>query len=117
MTASASRKPFGVMPDGTAVDLITLSNGRGIELRAMTLGGVITHLLVPDRTGTPGDVVLGYDALEGYLRKSPHFGCITGRCANRIANASFAIGGTEVHLVPNAGTTPVARRPARFRTR
>ena len=65
-----------------------LTNGR-ITAKVMTYGGIITELLVPDRQGKTADVVLGFDNLEAYLAKNPHFGAITGRVANRIAKAPF----------------------------
>jgi aldose 1-epimerase len=93
--------PFGHTADGTAVEIFTLTNMRGASVRVMTLGGVITHLSVPDRHGVPGNVVLGYDTLDGYLVKSPHFGAITGRFANRISNGRFTIDGVTTQLELN----------------
>src|SRR5574338_455418 len=83
--APVTHEPFGMTPEGASVALFTLTNARGVELRAMTYGGIIVSLKVPDRDGKLGDVVLGYDSLAGYLRSSPYFGAIVGRYANRIA--------------------------------
>ena len=54
-----SREPFGTTPAGEAVELVTLTNAHGVEMRVMTYGGIIVSLRVPDRSGKLGDVVLG----------------------------------------------------------
>ena len=67
----------------------------------MTYGGIIVSLRVPDKTGALGDVVLGYDSLDGYLKASPYFGAIIGRYGNRIALGRFTIDGTTFQLPIN----------------
>lgn len=101
--AQLSREAFGTTPGGVAVELLTLANAHGMELRVMTYGGIIVSLKVPDRDGIPGDVVLGYDSLAGYLRDSPYFGAIVGRYGNRIARGRFTLGGVEYRLATNNG--------------
>src|SRR5688500_2632126 len=54
---------FGAMPDGSAVDVYTLKNAAGMEVKAISYGGIITSLKVPDRAGAFGDVVMGFDTL------------------------------------------------------
>ena len=66
-----SPKAFGVTQDGTPVTIYTLRNENGMEARIMTYGGIIQSLKVPDKNGKFGDVVLGYDTLDGYLTNSP----------------------------------------------
>jgi aldose 1-epimerase len=90
-------------PDGTPVDLYTLRNEKGMRVQATNYGAIIVSLVVPDRDGTPGDVVLGFDTLEEYLDHSPYFGCIVGRYANRIAGGRFALDGVEYELARNDG--------------
>src|SRR5688572_21647256 len=80
----------------------TITNTKGMEVRILNYGATVTHILVPDRNGTPGDVVLGFDSLSGYLRPgNPYFGCIVGRYANRIAGAKFTLDGKEYSLAAN----------------
>lgn len=88
---------------GEPVVLYTLRNHHGVELRAMTLGGVIVSLRTPDREGRLEDIVLGLDTADDYLARSPHFGAITGRVANRIGGARFQLDGTMYSLAPNKG--------------
>jgi aldose 1-epimerase len=99
----ARRASFGRLPDGRSVDLFTLTNGHGLEIRVMTYGGIITALRTPDRTGRLDDVVLGFDSLEGYLHDPPYFGAIVGRYANRIARGEFTVDGVMYHLARNNG--------------
>src|SRR5688572_14637618 len=79
------REPFGKMPDGQAVERFTLTNAKGVVLQAISYGGIITSLRVPDRNGRLDDIVLGFDNLDGYLKGHPYFGAIIGRYGNRIA--------------------------------
>lgn len=91
------------MPDGTAVEAFTLTNTNGVRLTAITLGGIITELSVPDRTGAMGDIVLGFDRLDGYLNDHPFFGAIIGRYGNRIGKGRFTLDGQMYTLAVNNG--------------
>ncbi len=96
------KKPFGLTPDGEAVDIYTLRNRNGVEARIMTYGGIIVSLKVPDKNGQMGDVVLGYDHLDSYVTNSPYFGALIGRYGNRIAKARFTLDGTMYTLATNS---------------
>lgn len=100
---SISHKPFGQAPDGTPVQLYTLRNSQGSEAQICNYGGIVTSLKVADKHGRFGDVVLGYDNLAGYLKASPHFGCLVGRYGNRIAKGRFTLNGREYKLAVNNG--------------
>src|SRR2546421_10442530 len=88
-----TRQPFGKTRDGTPVDVFTLRNSKGAEARILNYGGLVISLKVPDRNGQLGDVVLGYDDFEGYLKNSPYFGALVGRYGNRIAKGKFTLEG------------------------
>jgi aldose 1-epimerase len=102
-TAQISSAPFGAAPGGKTAHLYTLRNPGGTEVRLTNYGGIVTSWLVPDRRGRPGDVVLGYDNLEGYLKATPYFGALIGRCGNRIAKGRFTVGGVTHQLALNNG--------------
>jgi aldose 1-epimerase len=111
ITAEAKTKvtsqPFGKMPDGTPVDIYTLSDG-AFEARIATYGGVVVSLKAPDRNGKTADVVLGFDDLDGYVTNfntpaNAFFGAIIGRYANRIAHGSFTLDGQKYSLPQNDG--------------
>lgn len=96
-----AREAWGRLPDGTPVDLYTLRNANGVEARISNYGGIVTSLKVPDRSKRLGDVVLGYETLEGYLKASPYFGCLVGRYGNRIARGAFSLDGKTYSLATN----------------
>lgn len=95
--------PFGRMPDGKAVEVYTLTNARGMQVRAITYGAIIQAIRVPDRSGHLADVTLGFDSLPGYLGDSPYFGAVVGRYANRIARGRFTLEGRTYRLATNNG--------------
>lgn len=99
---SIAKSPFGLTADGAAVDLYTLRRNN-LEARITNYGGIVTALLAPDRAGVMGDVVLGYDHLAGYIKKSPYFGALVGRYGNRIANGRFTLNGVVYQLPINNG--------------
>ena len=79
-----------------------LTNINGMVVKIINYGATVTQILVPDKKGEMGDVVLGFDSLSGYLQSNnPYFGCIVGRYANRIANARFTLDGKEYTLAAN----------------
>ena len=96
------KQAFGTVPEGR-VDLYTMTNSRGMEVRAMNYGGIIVSLRVPDKKSVLADVVLGFDTLDAYLNNKPYFGAIIGRYANRIANGKFTLNGAEYRLARNNG--------------
>ncbi|BCX03907.1 MAG: aldose 1-epimerase [Candidatus Roseilinea sp.] len=97
------KHPFSKLPDGSEVEQYTLTNEGGLTVQIITYGGIITALRAPDRNGTPGDIVLGFDSLAGYLAGHPYFGCIVGRFANRIAGGRFTLDGVAYQLAVNNG--------------
>jgi aldose 1-epimerase len=94
---------YGKTAEGQAVTLYALTNAQGVELRAITYGGIITSLKVPDRSGVMGDIVLGFDRLDEYLKDHPYFGAVVGRYGNRIANGRFPLDGRSYELAKNNG--------------
>jgi aldose 1-epimerase len=88
---------------GKPIEMVTLKNKNGIELTAISYGGIITSLKVPDREGKFADVVLGFDKLENYWADPPppFFGAIIGRYGNRIAKGKFTLGGKTYTLATN----------------
>lgn len=98
-----THRPFGKTPEGEQVDLYTLTNAKGAEATISTYGGAIVSLKVPDRNGVMGDIVLGFDKFEDYLKPQPYFGAIIGRYANRIAHGKFTLTGVDYTLAKNDG--------------
>ncbi|XP_072360436.1 galactose mutarotase isoform X1 [Scyliorhinus torazame] len=97
---------FGKLPDGRPVERFTLRS-RGVTLRVLSLGGIVSSLETGDRHGNMADIVLGFDNLQGYINKHPYFGAVVGRVANRIAEGKFSIDGKEYQLPINNGPNSI----------
>jgi aldose 1-epimerase len=102
--AGVVRSSFGRTAAGEDVALYTVTNAHGMEVRISARGATIVSLRVPDRAGALGDVVLGFDTLEGYASdQNPFFGNVVGRYANRIGGAAFTLDGKKYTLAANNG--------------
>ena len=101
--AGVTKESFGKTPDGQDVEIYTLTNRRGAEVKITNYGGIITSLKVPDRNGKRDDIVLGFDNLDAYLKGNPYFGAIIGRYGNRIAKGRFTLNGHQYTLAVNNG--------------
>jgi len=98
---SVAEQDYGVV-DGEKITQYTLTNPSGMIVKIINYGGTVTDIITPDKNGTMGNVVLGYDSLAGFLQTgNPYFGCLVGRYANRIANAKFTLDGKEYKLAAN----------------
>ena len=100
---TVAKAEYGRTPEGAAVDVYTLTNANGLEVRAITYGAYVVSLKTPDRQGRLDDVVLGFDTLDGYLQSGSHMGSVVGRYGNRIANAKFTLDGRTYPLAANDG--------------
>ena len=94
---------FGIMPSGELVHSIVLSNGK-LNCEIITYGAALRTPYVPDRDGTPTDIVLGYDTLVQYIQEDGYFGATIGRVANRIAKGAFSLNGKTYTLPINDGS-------------
>jgi aldose 1-epimerase len=101
--SSIDVKSFGKTYDDTPVQQYTLTNGAGLSVRIITYGAAVTNLMIPDREGKLGDVVLGFDNLTQYENESPYFGAIIGRVGNRIAHGIFSVDHTRYCVPINNG--------------
>jgi aldose 1-epimerase len=94
---------FGQLQDGAPVDLYTLTNRNGCEMKITNYGCIVVSLKIPDKDGMMGDVVLGYETVGEYIENSPYFGAVVGRYGNRIGGARFTLDGVEYQLAVNDG--------------
>ena len=94
---------FGTLPDGRAVEAITLNAGSGVSAKIITYGASLQSVLAPDRAGRIADVALGHSGLEPYLQQPQYFGSTVGRVANRIAAGRFTLDGREYCVPLNNG--------------
>jgi aldose 1-epimerase len=110
----AEVRPYGQLPDGRVVSEYTLDNGRGLSLRAINLGGIVTALNCPDRDARSANVVLGFNELTDYVERNPNFGTLVGRFGNRIAGGRFILDGETHQLALNDGTNALHGGPGGF---
>jgi aldose 1-epimerase len=97
------KSSFGKLADGSPVSLYTLTSDSGTILKFTDYGLIITELWVKDRHGKLGNVVLGADSLDRYLKGFPFTGAAIGRFANRIARGRFTLDGKQYQLAINNG--------------
>ncbi|MEM7801745.1 MAG: aldose epimerase family protein, partial [Chloroflexota bacterium] len=105
---------FGTTQAGEETWLYTLCNKNGLSVKIATYGGTITEINVPDRDGNFVDIALGFETLADFEERSPFFGAIIGRYANRIANGLFKIGETRYQLAQNNGPNNLHGGPSGF---
>ncbi|MBK8566427.1 MAG: galactose mutarotase [Saprospiraceae bacterium] len=103
MSSLVQKEAWGKLADGSPVDRYTLTNKHGLVAQITNYGGIVVSLMTPDRNGKLGDVVLGYETLDEYVKDNPYFGCIVGRFGNRIANGQFEMDGKTYKLAKNDG--------------
>jgi aldose 1-epimerase len=89
--------------DGKSTALYILHSGK-LTAAITNYGARIVSFVVPDKNGTPTDVVLGYDSIGKYVHQpETYFGAIVGRYGNRIANGTFTLNGNGYTLAKNNG--------------
>ena len=91
------------LPDGGWAHRVTLVNGDGCRVTVTDYGATVTSMMAPDRDGVIGEVALGFNDLESYLRSRAYFGCTVGRYANRIREGRFTLDGVEHNVTRNHG--------------
>ncbi|MGW0885284.1 aldose epimerase family protein [Streptomyces sp. NPDC002671] len=119
-SAPEGRKPvkelFGTLADGTKVYRWSLENG-GTRLKALSYGGIIQSLEIPDRHGRYANVSLGYDNLDAYIKGTTFFGATIGRYGNRIAKGQFTLDGKKYQLSVNDGANSLHGGAKGFNTK
>ncbi|MEO7746311.1 MAG: hypothetical protein ABIV05_08805, partial [Actinomycetota bacterium] len=105
MTVQA--RAFGTLADGRTVEAYRLANDVGMAVEVLSYGAILHQLNVPDPTGPVRDVALGLSTLDDYVHRSPYFGAVVGRFANRIADGTFAIDGATYRVPVNEPPTSV----------
>nr|KAF7420166.1 hypothetical protein H0235_010463 [Vespula pensylvanica] len=78
----------------------TLTNKQKATVRLISWGAGIQSIKVPNKKGVLGDIVLGFDDMNGYL-ENRYTGSIIGRLVNRVANGKMRIQKTIYSLSIN----------------
>jgi len=111
---SSEKTLFGTMPDGSKVDKYTFRNAHQMEVSILSYGGIVQSIVIPDKSGKPADVVLGFDKLDDYLKPNPFFGAIIGRYGNRVAKGQFTLNGKHYQIPTNDGSNALHGGPEGF---
>ncbi|MBQ8670789.1 MAG: galactose mutarotase [Oscillospiraceae bacterium] len=98
---SIVKKSFGQLPDGRKADLYIMTNSAGNSVEITNYGGIIRAINVPDKNGNIGNVVLGYNDVNGYVPLCGYLGALIGRVGNRIAKGECEIEGKKIVLAKN----------------
>jgi len=93
---------------------VTLTNANGLKATITPYGGKVIGLWVPDKNGSLGDIVLGYDSASQYPAGNPYFGALIGRYGNRIGKGQFTLDGTTYQLETNNGANALHGGPGGF---
>jgi len=111
---SIGKQPFGTTSDGKLVDVYTLRNPHGITVKVLTYGAILYSVETPDKHGHFTNITANCASLSDYERKSPCFGALIGRYANRIAGGRFTLDGHEYSLPLNGGPNHIHGGPKGF---
>lgn len=108
---SVTHSDYGTY-QGQSVSLFTLQNEQGMVVKITNFGGIITSMLVPDKTGSLTDVVIGFDTLQEYIDDGAYVGALVGRYANRIGQGGFTVNATRYPLQTNENENTLHGGPA-----
>ncbi len=96
------------------LEVYTLENKEGNEIRITNFGAKVMSIMVPDKNGNKGNIVLGYDSANQYIKGNLYFGAIVGRYGNRIAKGKFTLDGRTYQLAENNGENHLHGGPGGF---
>lgn len=102
--AIIKKEPFGKLSDGRAVELYTLRNTKGTEVKVTTYGARLVSWCAFDKDYKRTDIVLGYGDAATYEKDDTSMGGLVGRHANRIAGGKVVIDGKTYQLDLNTGS-------------
>lgn len=108
VSTKLTKKPFGLLSDGTEMALYTLRNSQGMEISITNFGATVQSIKVPTKDGMLLDVALGFEKIQDYEAafargSSPYLGAIIGRVSGRIHRGKFMLNGKSFTLDCNLG--------------
>lgn len=113
-----NRNDFQTEVDGKQTDLFILKNQNGMEVAVTNYGCAILSIMVPDKDGNYGNVVLGHDSIEHVINSpEPFLSTVIGRYGNRIAKGKFTLYGVEYNLTINNEPNSLHGGPTGFHCR
>lgn len=98
------REDFQTTVNGKKTDLFILRNEQGNEVAITNYGGALLAIMVPDKNGKMGNVVMGHDNIQDVINSpEPYLSRLIGRFGNRIAKGHFTLKGKEYYVPINDG--------------
>jgi aldose 1-epimerase len=95
---------FGEKDGERQAYLFKATNSHGAYIEVIEYGATIRSIVIPDRTGNLGDVVLGKEKLDDYQAETFHSASAIGRIANRVKGPGFSVGDKKVVLDSGDGS-------------
>ncbi|MEO3871121.1 aldose epimerase family protein [Nonomuraea sp. B12E4] len=91
--------------ESAEVEAYTLDSGRGLAITVWTYGATLVEVLVPDRDGRPGNVVLRLPSLDAYEdpTRNAYVGATVGRYCRCVSGGRFTLDGVVHELDRNDG--------------
>lgn len=119
IAATISQSAYGTTSQGISVQQYTLTSAKGVTVKFISYGGIITDIIAPGKTGRLANIVLGFSSLQNYEKynSTVHFGSLIGRYANRIAGGQFKLDGKTYSLPANDGKNTLHGGPDSFDTK
>ncbi len=116
--SALKKEDFQTEVNGKKTDLFILKNKKGMEVAATNYGCALLSIMVPDKDGNYGNVVLGHDSIDHVINSpEPFLSTIIGRYGNRIAKGKFTLYGVEYDLAINNGPNSLHGGPTGFHSR
>lgn len=98
---SVIKSLFDTLPDGRAVYQYEIENLNGVKATVITRGATLQAFCCPDKNGTMGDIIVGFDSIDGHLATTTYAGETIGPYANRLCGGKFSVGGTAYNVTKN----------------
>ena len=116
--SSLDRNKFLKTFDDKHTDLYILKNNLGMEVALTNYGCALLSIMVPDKTGKFGNVILGHESIEDEINSpEPFLNTTIGRYANRIAFGRFMLCDKLYQLAINNGPNSLHGGPTGFHTK
>lgn len=92
---------YGTTESGQDVFAFTITNAQGAYIELVSYGATLNKIVVPDKTGTLRDVLVGFDTMAGQELCTDSQGRTVGRVANRIAGKGITLDGQNYPITKN----------------
>jgi aldose 1-epimerase len=102
MAQATGPSPFGTLPDGRAVQRLSLGHPDGVQVELLDYGATVHRLCAPTSAGCV-ETIPTYPDLAGYLAGKSYLNAAIGRYANRLAGGRFSIDGQDYQVSVNEG--------------